>query len=278
MSVANLETPNNLNLFCNELTCNVLNAASQSSTSLTLTSTGAPALTINETGVLTGPLVSINSTGDTSNNNLMQFTSDQTASRIDITNNNPAAFAVELQIKGNGQSTSGEFGINNATNTTYLASYHGRDLRFMVSTDGNTNERYRILAANGGITSNYNPNIVLNGYEVHYFSGQTLGAGAAILFNYQTVTGRVYTFYEVAQALTTTNLSLSRTTVGLVKNIAGTATIVANQGVIIAGFNEAGLNGATLSTVLNGSPQVGVEVGGVAGFTINWTGYVIISY
>ena len=257
MSISNLFFPNKDILYCGSM-----NTSSSS--------TQGP-ISITETPLVT-PMIDLTTTDPSSGFPAIRSTSAGSSSSLQLINTNGSSINNSIDWINNSNAIALQIGNNNNDGSAYVYSATNNDLK--IGTNGTF--RYRIGAATGAI-SGIAPSISLTGYGLFYFSGQTIGAVFSNLSNFTTVDGKVYTFYNVAQGLTTTNLAVSRTTISLVKRIAGVNTIVSSQVVNTAGFNDVGLDTATLGNI-NNAGLIASTVLGVAGFTINWTGYVTVSY
>ncbi len=238
MSVNQLEAPNNLNLFCGSLT-----------SSQGLSVTGGTTFLVNNA----------------------EF---QTA--LTVANLNPSAVGNGLNVLDNNGNIAFAVGYNNSIDVSYLASYLG-DMRILTTTSGSPIERYRFLGTTGGMTGTVPLSFAIPGFNAQYWTGQTIGAVATVVKTFPTSTGGVYSFNTTAQGTDiTSNLAVLRNQWGLIRNVSGTLTAVGGALTTTVTASDTGLTTASVTYAISGT-NVNVTVNGVAGETINWTGYTIVS-
>lgn len=298
MSIANLEVPNSFDLFCDTLTCNSQTIANLNTTNIHATGNlivdGNSTLNIaNITGNISivkpgilsiSPLIISASADDTSDSiPLINLTSNQLGSQVKLENTNPLTSTNTYNTYNNNGILAMSVGNNNVEDTAYLYGGYGKDLKFGFYTAlGVPHEllRFQNLGATGSILASGDLplNITFPNYMIQSWSATTVGAVSTVALTYTTISNTTITFDSTCQGFVTAGTignALSRKVYGLTKNVSGAAFLVGST--VVVNLSDAALNAATLSYLPSGS-NIQVVVNGVAGQTINWTGYSVITY
>lgn len=242
MSIANLEQPNDLNLYCNELTANTLNVDTENITNLTtvnITSTGLiTAHNITANGVINAPqanLTSLTMTNGSIISNVNSATSLSASNTVNpmissllalnsgpdtvgnvpimnITSQQPNS-SISMNNTNAGASSNGiVFYDNNGNPVMQVGSNNTPGNEYILTGLGkdlviatNNTEQYRIAGSGsvGSIASLTPLNISFPQYLQQTWSTITIGTTPQIPFSYDTTTNQSYTFYSVVEGFTT---------------------------------------------------------------------------
>lgn len=277
MSIANLEVPNNFDLFCDSLTANVLNIIDQNVTNITcvnLTSTGlitgnsqilsgslgmsgdiisnvagsTAFSATNTANPMTSALIFANAGPDTtSSQGIMGYTSQQANSHMDLKNTNAASTSNGLIIYNQANTPVLQVGSNNSTATSY-------------------------------IISSIPINITYPNYVQNQWTATISGSGGGVVFTIPTVANTTYGLTLISEGKMTvgSNVGDARytTLVALFKNISGTVTQVGTQ-TAVYNLTDTSMASYTPGFSISGT-SILMSIGGSSGVTIQWSGVYII--
>jgi hypothetical protein len=302
MSIANLEVPNNFDLFCHSLTANTLNIDHETINNLTVTGTldvvtevitgTLFSIPTNHTGIaitnqaspLNAALLFVDNTIDSSASviPIAGFVSNQLTSSIDVRNNNAASTSNSIVFHDNAGNPSLQVGSNNFTSTAYVLSGAGDNLNVTAAGSlklgANGASQYTISnSPAGAITSTVPLNLNFPGYLQLYWTTSTNGAVSSVVPIFTPSVNTTYTMDTICQGTSGAGSVSFKFTTRFV-NFAG-ITPNPNGGVLVTNTNNDGVSLTACTAIHTTDGAVlRVTVTGQAPFTIAWSGVTTIAY